>query len=114
MAGVTGEQHAFAFMPPPGADAEPRFEEFDAAHPRIWEAFERFTFDRIRQGHQQYSADAIMHMVRWHTRAGTDGHPKIANAWVAYYARKFMRVHPRHRGFFRTARSKADAEFPEL
>lgn len=75
---------------------------FHQAHPEVWRYFEQFTFDRINQGFQHYSADAIMHRVRWETSAGSKTQFKISNNHVAYYARAFMRRYPQHNGFFRT------------
>jgi hypothetical protein len=88
-----------------------RFATIDAANPDIWRLFERFAFDMIQRGFQHYSADAVMHRVRWETAVYLlDGNNefKIANIWVAYYARKFTRVHPQYAGFFRLRPSQAD------
>ena len=87
-----------------------RFAELDMAHPEIWQLFERFTFELIRRGFQRYSADAVMHRVRWETAAALDDGQgyKIANIWVAFYARKFNKRHPKHIGFFRLRPSIAD------
>lgn len=83
-----------------------KFEEFDAKYPDVYEMFERFTFEKIRQGYKHYSAMAVMQRVRWETEAGADlfssGEPfKVNNNHVPYYARKFHAEHPRFDGFFR-------------
>lgn len=87
------------------------FYEFDAAHPDVWQLFERFTLDLIRRGFGHYSSDAVLHRVRWETSAGAGSDEdafKINNNWTAYYARKFDEQHPEYAGFFRMRRSKAD------
>ena len=88
-----------------------RFAELDLANPRIWILFERFTFEMIARGFLHYSADAVMHRVRWETAAMLDDGSvfKISNDWVAFYARKFHRMHPEHYGFFRLRPSMADS-----
>lgn len=91
----------FTWSPP--ATAERDFAAFDRANPRIWKLFERFTLERVDHGFCHYSADAIMHRVRWETPARGDDSSgfKINNNHVAQYARKFARLHPEHGEFFR-------------
>jgi hypothetical protein len=91
------------------------FARFDAAHPSVWKLFERFAFDRIERGFQHYSADAILHRIRWETATarGLEGAPKLSDWWTAFYARKFMNVHPEYRGFFRTRRQPSRDRFVE-
>jgi hypothetical protein len=88
-----------------------RFAEIDAANPEVWRLFERFTFELIRRGFGHYSADAVLHRVRWETASALeDGCTfKINNNWSAFYARKFHDRHPKHDGFFRLRASMADA-----
>ncbi len=80
------------------------FVKFDKEHPQVWVFFVRFTKNRINAGMKHYSADAIMHRVRWETDAGNTGQHqfKINNNHVAFYARKFMAMYPQSAGFFRT------------
>lgn len=87
------------------------FAQFDREHPEVWRLFERFTLDLIARGWSHYSADAVLHRVRWETDAGAEPGSetfKINNNWTAHYARKFRRAHPAHAGFFRLRRSQAD------
>ncbi len=84
---------------------ETRLEEIDAAamrfhklHPAVWELFRKFTNNRIDKEFTNYSADAVMHRVRWEG----GGRYRIDNTYVAVYARWFMEVYPKHKGFFRT------------
>lgn len=82
------------------------FEAFHAENPEVYRLFSRFSFDAASAGHRHYSADAIMHRVRWHTGVETTNHAfKINNNLVAYYARHFMNRNPHMRGFFHTRQS---------
>lgn len=70
--------------------------------PQIWQQFEAITLDLIARGVQRYSADAVLHQVRF------DGRQKIRNAFSAFYARKFREHHPQHARIFRFYASHAD------
>lgn len=78
----------------------------------IWREFVRFSFDRIHRGFEHYSADAIMHRVRWETNAHDGSEFKVNNNTVADYARRFHRAYPKYDGFFRTRRSRYDEAAP--
>ena len=88
-----------------------RFAMIDAANPQVWRLFERFTFELIRRGFRHYSADAVLHRVRWETATAIADQStfKINNNWSAFYARKFRDLHPKHAEFFRLRASMADA-----
>ncbi len=79
-----------------------RFAEFDAAHPEVYASFRHFAGVMLARGHQHYSADGIMHIVRFHTEANVahDGGFKINNNFVALYARKLAGEDERFRTFF--------------
>jgi hypothetical protein len=87
-----------------------RFATMDADNPEVWRLFEQFTFHMIGRGFRHYSADAVLHRVRWETATQLDDGSgyKISNIWSAWYARKFHRAHPDHAGFFRCRASLAD------
>lgn len=78
-------------------------ERFHLAHPEVWREFERITLSLIHRGWHHYSADGVMHIVRYHTTAGDDpGAPfKINNNHVSWYSRLFAQRHPEHAAFFR-------------
>jgi len=79
------------------------FRDFHRDNPEVWRLFVRFTFDVIRRGYAHYSADAILHRIRWHATVDTDGDEfKLNNNWTALYARMFHDAYPEHAGFFRT------------
>ncbi len=81
------------------------FEDFHLKNPRVFELFRHFANQAYAAGHKHYSADAIMHRVRWETSIETTGRAfKINNNHVAYYARRLMETSPMHKGFFRTRR----------
>lgn len=85
------------------------FEEFDQAHPDIWERFCDIALDLIRKGKSRYSADAILHVIRFEYDTSTNGEaPKINNNLTPAYARKFQQRYPQHSDFFATRRSRAD------
>jgi len=85
------------------------FERFHAENPRVFELFARFTMQVIRRGFKHYSADAIVHRIRWETGVETHGDTfKINDHWVCCYARLFEREYPEHQGFFRNRISKYD------
>jgi len=78
------------------------FKNLHATHPEIYDIFEKFTFDLIGLKFKRYSADAVMHRVRWETEVSSGGNFKINNNFVAFYARLFMQNNPQHAGFFET------------
>lgn len=84
------------------ADLVAAWRAFHRANPRVYELFEQYTFEAARR-RAHYSAKAIFERIRWHTEIETTGADfKLNNNFHAYYARLFMKRHPRHDGFFRT------------
>ena len=81
---------------------EADFERFDSENPKVWNLFRDFTFDLIDKGHKHCSSDMILHRIRWETKIQTGGEFKINNNYSPYYARKFERIYPYYKGFFRT------------
>lgn len=90
-----------------------RFIEYDEANPRVWRLFKQYTMRAIRAGHEHYSADGIMHMIRWETsvKQTKAGPVSLPNNFTAMYARKFITTNPKHAEFFVTRPSVADT-FP--
>ncbi len=86
------------------------FERFDAAHPDVYVLFRRFALQLLRAGRRRYSADAILHRVRWHyaTSSGGGEDFKINNNFVSRYARKLIRKRPEFRDFFETRRLRTN------
>jgi hypothetical protein len=82
---------------------EDRFNDFHATNPEVYRLFDRFTREVIKQGHPRFSADAILHRIRWETTVVTRGDQfKINDHFSAYYARTWMAANPKHDGFFAT------------
>jgi len=80
-----------------------RFRKFHEDNPKVYELFTKFTFHVIKKGHNNFSADAIAHRIRWETTIETtDEEFKICNDHIAYYSRLFMAQFPEQDGFFRT------------
>ena len=68
--------------------------------------FEHLTLDLIQDGWRHYSADALLHRIRWHYQIERDQRDfKCNNNWTAQMARAFHKMYPQHAGFFRTRRS---------
>lgn len=98
----------FDWTPPPGL--ERKFHEYDQANPEVWQMFKRFTFELIGRGVRHYSADAVLHRIRWETtlQHGDGSGFKCNNNFTALYARRFAREFPQYRDFFSFRRSKVD------
>lgn len=85
------------------------FERFHTAHPDVYKLFKLLTLEKIALGFKHYSADAVLHVVRWHCDTSSNGKaPKINNNYTAFYARLFHKDFPEHDGFFETRKSRAD------
>ena len=95
------------------------FEQYDAQNPSVWRMFKRFTLDAILSGHRRFSADSILHRIRWETTVSArNARYKINNNFSADYARKFMREYPQFGNFFeirkRHISMKAKDGFPSI
>ena len=83
--------------------------KFHNENPEVYELVERFTFDAIRAGRKHFSIKAIFERIRWYTAVETRGEPfKLSNNHRPYYARHFMEMNPKYKGFFRTNRVPTD------
>lgn len=82
---------------------EEDFEKFDREHPEVYRKFCQLAFQLIEARHRHYSADAICHVIRFHTDLRGDPRDewKINNTHVAYLARKFAKDNPAYADFFR-------------
>ena len=81
-----------------------RFYAYHEAHPEVWRLFQEFAVERLRRGFRHYSADAILHRVRWEcdavTRNAADGPFKLNDHFSSRYARLLMERDARFAGFF--------------
>jgi len=73
--------------------------------------FERLAMQVHHAGHERYSADAILHRIRWHEQIerGNRGF-RANNNWTAPLARWFLARNPQLPGFFETRDRLDDPE----
>ena len=90
-----------------GCKHQAAFEQFHAENPKVYELFKKFTFELIFRRRTHYSADAIIHRVRWETNIIGGKDYKINNNFVAYYVRLFNAEFPECDRFFEIRRQKA-------
>ena len=83
-----------------------KFERYHKENPEIWEEFKEATFALIKVGRKHFSADAILHSIRFNTvlRGGTDF--KINNNYSSMYSRLFTANFPEHKDFFEQRKLK--------
>ena len=83
---------------------EERFDAFDAEHPEVYRLFCQLVGDLMAAGRTKYSADAILHRIRWEfdVNRKRDKTFKINDHFTSRYARKWQRDHLEHQGFFET------------
>jgi hypothetical protein len=101
------ETDLFTYRPPPrSSKLMPEGVPLD-----VCVLFERLALQIIAKGFRYYSADAILHRIRWeeHIEKGNADF-KANNNWTSQLARWFIANHPRHKDFFETRvlRSKAN------
>lgn len=67
----------------------------------VAELFEKLALEIRAAGYERYSADAILHRIRWHHRIEKRNREFVANDhWTAPLARWFLARHPDCEGFF--------------
>ena len=83
-----------------------KFERYHKENPEIWDQFKEATFALIKVGRKHFSADAILHSIRFNTvlRGGTDF--KINNNYSSMYSRLFTANFPEHKDFFEQRKLK--------
>lgn len=92
---------------------ERQFREFHRDNPHVYRLFDKFTRQVLATGRGRYSADAILHRVRWHTAIETRSDSfKINNNWAAFYARMWMHDNPAYKEFFETRVQRSGAAVP--
>lgn len=76
--------------------------QFHQENPDVYRQFEALAFEAMAAGLKHYSADAIMHVVRFKSDVRGRGRRKfkINNNYVAFYTRLFDEVHPQHADLF--------------
>ncbi len=93
------------------------FDQFDRENPEVYERFCALVNHLIAAGRKHYSADALLHVIRFErdirtTGAGEfDGRDlKINNNFSSRYARKFQRDFPCLADFFEVRRLKSNKQ----
>ncbi|MBR1206596.1 MULTISPECIES: hypothetical protein [unclassified Bradyrhizobium] len=67
----------------------------------VCQQFERLALEVRNVGYDRYSADAILHRIRWHERIERGNRAFRCNDhWTAPLARWFLQIHPEAKGFF--------------
>lgn len=78
-----------------------RFKVFHQDNPHVFEHFCRFAFEVINAGKKRYSADAILHQIRWHVDIETRGDlVKINNDFARCFGDLFCASYPAHSDLF--------------
>lgn len=93
---------------------EQAFVDFHSKNPKVYEKFCERAQLLIDAGFKRYSADGIMHTIRFDhdiairsTSVDGDGHPlKINNDVVRFYAEKWSAQHPQHPEFFQSRKNQ--------
>jgi hypothetical protein len=74
--------------------------------PEVVSLFRQLALHLAQQGHDQYSARAILHRIRWHYTVDKGMRDfKCNNNWTPRLARWFMEENPQLNGFFQTRAS---------
>lgn len=101
--------------PPVNVDRlEAAFLEFHEKNPKVYDKFCERCAQLIAAGFKRYSADGIMHTIRFDhdiairsTSVDADGHPlKINNDVVRFYAERWTIDHPEHPDFFQSRKNQ--------
>lgn len=82
--------------------------KFDADHPDVWATFVRVTGKVRASGATRFSADAVLHQMRWERMVEGSAEYVVNNIWSAYLARRYLREHPDAIGFFELRKSAVD------
>lgn len=79
--------------------------------PEVCVMFEGYALQAIGSGVTRYSADAILHRIRWHHHVEKGNRDfKANNNWTSALARWFVAKHPDMKGFFETRKLKEERD----
>lgn len=92
---------------PEEAPLRDAFARYHREHPEIYRLFDRFAWQAIERGHRRFSADAILHRIRWEARPGSPH--RINDHFSAYYARLWIANNPDQRHFFERRVAEGEA-----
>jgi hypothetical protein len=89
------------------------FNDFHAANPHIFAAFERQVFNAINKGRKKISAKLIINVIRWEMYLeSVDLNFKINDAYQSYYARLFVEKYPQYDEYFEFRKLRNEEEGP--
>lgn len=75
----------------------------------VCQLFEKLALEIARRGYERYSADAILHRIRWEYQIERGNREFVLNDhWTAPLARWFLKAHPELPKFFALRRSRHD------
>ena len=82
------------------------FRLFHEVNPHVYPLINRFTYEALAAGFTHYGIGAIFERIRWYINIETKSPElfKMPNNHRAYYARVWMKKHPKEKGFFRLRR----------
>lgn len=84
-----------------------RFADFHAAHPEVFEMFTQYARNLREAGWTRYSADALLHRIRWHRHVDKgDRDFALNDHFSSRYARLLIQADPTFAGFFELRRVK--------
>jgi len=103
----------FSYQPPNFGQLYEEWLAFHKANPRVYELICTYCDQVIARGHENYAIATIWERLRWHFHMETsDPDFKLPNNHRAYYARFWMKQHPQHPDFFRTATLRSISNTP--
>lgn len=82
------------------------FETFHAEHPSVYRDFCRLALETEARGYARVSSDFLLHQIRWES----DRRLKLNNNFSAYYARLFVKEHPRKAHLFELRITRSERE----
>lgn len=83
-------------------------EEYDKAHPEVYDKLVELARERKALGHTRYGFSVIWGMARWELQFDSGETYRMNNDYAAVYARAIMRDEKDLTGFFETRKSWAD------
>jgi hypothetical protein len=88
-----------------------RFALYHKRRPEVWSLFKQYAYQVRSTGRKRFSADAILHRIRWyHYVEQGDESFKINDDYSSRYARKLIAEDPTFAGFFETRRLRSRGE----
>jgi len=85
-------------------------QNYHIKYPEVWDLFVKFTNEIIDRGYDNYSVNAVFERIRWEIDISNVDRCdfKINNNYRPLYARRFMKMYPKHDGFFRTRKQTSE------